>query len=302
MSINRRSFVKQSAFAATAFFTPSFFQPAVGDKKLCFSTLGCPDWSFDEVLDFAVKHNYQGIEVRTIQRELDLTKVPAFMGSAVKETINKLSDKNIQLVDLGASAAMHHSESATRKKNLDDAKRYIDLAASLQCPYVRVFPNNLPKDNPRQQTLDLIIAGLNELAAYAKSSKVKVLMETHGDVVYKKDLIYIMEEVDNTKVALIWDVLNSWAVTKETPADIYAAISKYVHHVHIKDGIVKDGKVHHTLLGKGEAPIREAVQLLYKNNYNGFYSFEWEKLWHPEIEAPELALAAYPKEVLQYFI
>ncbi len=301
MSMDRRTFVKQSALAASAFLAPPMFPVYKGDKKLCFSTLGCPDWSFDEILSFAAKHKYQGIEVRTIQRELDLTKVPAFMGAAVKETIRKLKDKNIKLVDLGASAAMHYSDPQTRKKNLDDAKKYIDLAAKLECPYVRVFPNNLPKDKSRQETLDLIVSGLNELATYAKNSPVKVLMETHGDVVYKKDLMYIMENVDGNKVALIWDVLNSWSVTKESPTEIYAGISKYVHHVHLKDGVVKDGKVQYTLFGKGEAPIREAVQLLYKNNFKGFYSFEWEKLWHPEIEAPEVALALYPNEVLSYF-
>ncbi|RYG31354.1 MAG: sugar phosphate isomerase/epimerase, partial [Chitinophagaceae bacterium] len=35
--------------------------------------------------------------------------------------------------------------------------------------------------------------------------------------------------------------------------------------------------------------------------YQGYYSFEWEKLWHPEIEEPEAALAQYPAEILKYF-
>jgi sugar phosphate isomerase/epimerase len=284
-------------FLSSSFTT----DPIAGSKKLCFSTLGCPDWSLDEIISFAVKHKYEGIEIRTIQRELDLTKVPAFSPANAKATVRRFKDANLKIIDLGSSAAMHHRDATTRKKNLDDAKNYIDLAATLDIPYVRVFPNNLPKDSSRQSVLELITTGLDELAGHAKNTNVKILMESHGDLVSKNDLVYVMEHVNNKKVGLIWDILNAWSVTKEPPADVYASISKYVHHVHIKDGLLKDGKVLYTLLGKGEAPMREAVQLLYKNNYQGYYSFEWEKLWHPEIEAPEVAIAQFPSEILTYF-
>jgi len=54
-------------------------------------------------------------------------------------------------------------------------------------------------------------------------------------------------------------------------------------------------------MGKGEVPIFEAIDILHKNNYSGYYSFEWEKLWHPEIDEPEIALADYPKAMKQHF-
>ena len=72
--------------------------------------------------------------------------------------------------------------------------------------------------------------------------------------------------------------------------------------MHIKEGKIVNGKEQYTLLGKGNAPIKEAVQLLNKNGYKGFYSFEWEKMWHPEMEAPELALAHFPNEIKNYFV
>jgi len=40
--------------------------------------------------------------------------------------------------------------------------------------------------------------------------------------------------------------------------------------------------------------------LLAKNNYQGYYSFEWEKLWHPELPAPELALADYSQAMKKH--
>jgi hypothetical protein len=46
-------------------------------------------------------------------------------------------------------------------------------------------------------------------------------------------------------------------------------------------------------VGRGESPIFQAIDLLRNGGYAGYYSFEWEKLWHPELEEPELALPAY---------
>jgi sugar phosphate isomerase/epimerase len=301
-SPSRRHFIKQSALASAAFALPSSIRStAAVNKKLCFSTLGCPDWTFDQIVQFAVNHKYQGIEIRTIQREIDIRKIKEYLPENIAGTKKKLADNKIKLVDLGSSATMHYADQPTREKNLDEAKRYIDLANKLDCPYIRVFPNNLPKDDTRKSVLDLIAAGLNTLAAYTSGSKVKVLMETHGDLVSTAELVYVMEKVDTKHVGLVWDIMNAWSVTKEDPGMIHAAIKNYIHHVHVKDGILKDGKVEYRILGKGDAPMKQAIQLLQKGGYNGYYSFEWEKLWHPEIEEPEIALAEYPTEILKYF-
>ena len=92
-----------------------------------------------------------------------------------------------------------------------------------------------------------------------------------------------------------------WTITKEPPAQVYEKIKKYIYHTHIKDAKLVNGKVEYTLLGKGEVPIFEAIDLLQKGGYTGFYSFEWEKMWHPEIPEPELAFADYPKAMKKYF-
>ncbi|MCU0385991.1 MAG: sugar phosphate isomerase/epimerase, partial [Flavihumibacter sp.] len=147
----------------------------------------------------------------------------------------------------------------------------------------------------REETMDLIKAGLLELSAHAKGSGVEVLMETHGDLVYLADLEKIMKEVNSQKIGLIWDISNMWTVTGEAPTKVYPALKKYIRHVHVKDAIKEEGKLRYTFLGKGQVPIFEGIDLLAGDNYKGFYSFEWEKLWHPEIAEPELALADYPK-------
>jgi len=270
--------------------------------KLSFSTLGCPDWSFDKIIDFAGDHQYSGIEVRGILRQMNLPLVPEFSSEEnIAITMKKMNDRGLKFVDLGSSCALHFPMGDERTKNLDEGKRFIDLAAKLNCPYIRVFPNQIPKDRDRQETLNLIIEGLKELGTYASNSNVSVLLESHGELIYKKDLLYVMEGAASPHVGLVWDVCNMWIVTKEPPEEVYAALKTYIHHTHIKDLKIENGKEEYVLLGTGIVPIFQAIDLLYKNNYPGYYSFEWEKLWHPEIIDPQIALADYPMAIKKHF-
>lgn len=297
----RRDFIKTAGLAGIAFATTSFdFKKYI--PLLSFSTLGCPDWTFETILNFAVNNGYSGIEIRGIQRQLDLPKCPEFNSNEnILATLRRIEEKRLRIVDLGCSAGMHYPDGAERKKNLDEAKSFILLAQQLRCPFIRVFPNNFPKEQERTVTTDLIVKGLLELGNYAKDYGVTVLMETHGDLVQSAEIEKIMQSASHPNVGLVWDVANMWAVTKEPPAQVYARLKKYIRHTHIKDLKFVDGKELYVLMGKGETPIFEAINILAKDGYKGYYSFEWEKLWHPEIAEPEVALADYPKAMKQHF-
>jgi Sugar phosphate isomerases/epimerases len=298
----RRKFLQTSSvFLATSLVTTKF-KLKDHTPLLAFSTLGCPDWSFEKIIDYAVQYGYKGIEIRGIQRELDLTKCKEFNTDANRSgTLKLMKEKDLHFVDLGSSANMHFADAAVRKKNLDEAKRFIDLAQQINCPYIRVFPNSLPKDQDRNATMELIAKGLLELGDYANGSNVTVLTETHGDLLNSEDIKKVMELAEHKHVGLVWDVANMWTVTKESPAVVHKKLKKYIYHTHIKDAKVVDGKVQYTFLGQGEVPIFEAIDALSKGGYKGYYCFEWEKLWHPEIAEPELSFADYSKVMKQHF-
>lgn len=269
---------------------------------LSFSTLGCPDWGFPQIVSFAAANDYQGIEMRGILRQLDLPQCPEFSSPEnISATLKLMKSKGLHFVDLGSSAQMHHADPVERKKNLDDARRFIDLAEKLSCPFIRVFPNNLPKDQDRDTTIGLIVKGLRELGEYAANTQVTVLMESHGELVYSADLKKIMDAAAHEHVGMVWDIFNMWSVTKEPPAEVYQNLKNYIRHTHIKDGRMIDGKEQYTRLGQGESPIFAAIDALWAGGYKGYFSFEWEKMWHPEIEAPETALADYPIAMKKHF-
>jgi sugar phosphate isomerase/epimerase len=292
---NRRKFLQINSNLLLAALIPSSFHNKKYKPLLSFSTLGCPDWNFEKIVAFASSHNYNGIEIRGIQREMYLPKSPVFSKESMNASIQLMKDRNLQFVNLGSSATLHFPEGDERQKNLDEGKRFIDLAQQIGCPYIRVYPNNFPKDQDKNKTKDLIAKGLLELGDYAKGSKVTVLMETHGDAVYIADIADIAKASEHPHVGLVWDGYNMWSVTKESPASAYEALKKYIKHTHIKDARQINGKQQFVLLGTGDSHIFEAIDILVKNKFPGYYSFEWEKLWHPEIDDPEIAIADYPK-------
>jgi len=297
-NLTRKQFIQTSALAFAALAAGSSFTVKKEPLLLSFSTLGCPDWQLQQIVDFAVQHGYKGIEVRGLQRQMDLPQCPEFATEAARQKTRELmQQKGLQFVGLGSSANMHLPDGAEKEKSMAEAKRFIDLAQQISCPYVRVFPNNFPKEVDKQTTIDRIAKGLLELGAYAQTKNVTVLMETHGDVIWVEDIKAIMEKAAHPNVALVWDVANMWAFTKEPPQKVYAQLAKYIKHIHVKDAKVTDGKIQYTLLGEGDVPIVEAMNLLAKNKYKGYYSFEWEKLWHPQLPEPEMALAHFPKAV-----
>ncbi|MBN8719419.1 MAG: sugar phosphate isomerase/epimerase [Sediminibacterium magnilacihabitans] len=303
-SFSRRNFLKTGLAVLPVPFAATAFGNAIKKHKplLAFSTLGCPDWTYSQILDFAQLNGYNGIEIRGIQRQIDLGKCPEFSTpEKIAASLQQATDKGLRFVDLGSSAELHHANVETRQKNIAAAKQFIDLAQQLNCPYVRVFPNSLPKDDQRKATIDRIISGLLELGNYAQGKNVKVLLESHGDAVKTNELKMIMDASKHPHVGMVWDVANMWTKEKESPASVYAQLKDYIFHTHLKDFKYVNGKEHYVLLGQGEVPIFEAIDALYKGGYKGYYSFEWEKLWHPDIDAPEVALADFPKAIHKHF-
>jgi sugar phosphate isomerase/epimerase len=54
------------------------------------------------------------------------------------------------------------------------------------------------------------------------------------------------------------------------------------------------------LTGRGQVPVKRQVAALAGIGYTGSYSFEWEKVWHPDIEEPEIAFPDYARVMREY--
>ena len=260
---------------------------------ISFSTLGCPKWPWARILEQASALGYAAVELRGIEGEMDLTKRPEFAGTRLDQTRKDLAALNLKISDLGASSRMHEPDPTVRSAQLDEGRRFIDLAHRLGVPYVRVFGDKVPAGEARPAVIARVVDGLRTLGTHAKGSGVAVILESHGDFTDGPSLRQILEGAALPNVALLWDAHHTCVASKEAPAATYTLVGSFVRHTHLKDSRPEGAGVRYVLTGSGTVPVRETVAVLARGGYRGYYGFEWEKAWHPEIEDPEVAFPHY---------
>lgn len=258
-----------------------------------FSTLGCPKWTWPQILDYAAAHGYAGVELRGLLAHMDLTLVPELGPDRVGEAKRQVAARGLSVTCLSASANMHEMDAAKRTAQLDEGRRFIDLAHALGAPYVRVFGNNYVAGVPRAEMLAHIAGGLRTLGEYARPKDVTVVIESHGDFTDSPALLALLQQADSPNVALLWDAHHTFVSGKEEPEDTVRQLGRYIRHVHLKDSIPAGEGRRYVLTGTGAVPVKRQIEALVKLGYRGNYNFEWEKRWHSEIEEPEVAFAQF---------
>ena len=231
---------------------------------------------------------------------MDLTKVPELAPERIGDARRQLAAHGLSVSCLGASAQMHDMDPVKHAAQLDEARRFIDLAQALGAPYVRVFGNEYVADVPRAAMLAHIAGALRSLGDYAKPKNVTVVIESHGDFTDSPALLEILQKADSPNVALLWDAHHTFVSGKEQPEDTVRQLGRYIRHTHLKDSVPAGNDRRYVLTGTGEVPVQRQIAALAKIGYRGFFSFEWEKRWHAEIEEPERAIAHYATVAGEY--
>ena len=295
MKTTRREFLAAAALAAIA---PPFLRAAGARLPLAFSTLGCPKWPWPQILDFAAANGFSALELRGITGDLDLPNRPEFAPDKIAAAKKDLAAHGLRISDLGSSSEMHQTDPVKRAQSISDAKRFIDLAEKLDCPYVRIFGNKI--EGSRDEVIHRVAAGMHELAVYGAQHNVTVIIESHGDFVTSPLLKQVLTETDHPNAALLWDAHHTFVDGHEEPEFTVSQLGGWIRHTHLKDSALVNGERHYVLTGKGDVPIERQMQALVRINYKGYYCFEWEKLWHPDIAEPEIAIADFAKVVPAY--
>lgn len=264
-------------------------------SKLCFSTLGCAGLCLAESARLGKTHGMSGIELRGIAGETDACKIPDFAAEHAADSRALLDEVGIVPVVLGTSCKFH--DPGKRRAALDEGVASAKAAAGLGIPFIRVFGNDAKPD--AATATRSVIEGIGELCAAA--GDVIVLLEVHGDFNRSEALMPVIGALDRGGVrnfGLIWDVAHSDRAYGSEWQRFYNDIAPWVRHVHIKDHVrIAAGSgtrsFRLTMPGDGEIPIRDIVRRLALDGYSGYFSLEWERMWHPELPPIENALPRF---------
>lgn len=289
--------------------------------QTAFSTLSCPDWSWSDILTHGPRHEYDGVEIRLLERETDLLKVGDFQQSERATRRRELDDAGFAVCGLASSVRFDYPEKSRRDEQIAIGREYVDLAVELGGSFVRVFGDVVPEgsEEERRAVMRQIAEGLDRLGEFAAEAGIQILMETHGDFCDSRLVRETFEQVTCPAVGVLWDTHHPWRFYGERVAETMQQIGRWVRHTHWKDSVseahrqldeaaqaaareahqLMSGHLHadYVLFGEGEFPAIECLRLLHQAGYEGWYCLEWEKMWHPEIEGPELALPPFPAKI-----
>ena len=258
--------------------------------KASFSTLACPDWTIPQIIAMAKRESYDGIELRFVQGEDSLWKLPVFSGKELASTKRSLADHALTISCLDTSCRFHWPDATERGRWIAEGKRMADLAAELGAPGLRVFGDTIQPGEDRASTQSWIAESILELAEITSARGVEIWIENHGDFAGANEIAAILEQAASQRVGVVWDPANSFVATGERPAEGAARLGLAIHHVHIKDLLRDRDGWNYVLTGDGAFPLVEVKAALQGLGYDHFLSFEWEKKWHPEIADADIAL------------
>ena len=300
----RREFLKTSSVAvAGAAMSPLLMAKNPATRiPIAFSTLGCPAWDWKKILEFASQHGFSAVELRGLQGNMDLPSNAVFAPDRIAQSKNEVKAANLRIACVSSSANLYWEDPDKRAKDLADARRFIDLAATLGAPNVRVFGGKAPEDKapaPDDATKKRVAQGLKELGDYAAPRKVTVILESHDHFTSSATLKDVFQQANSPHVGLLWDAHHTFATSNEEPEDTVKQLGRWIRHTHLKDSVGTGEDRKYVLTGRGTVPIERQIKALQGIGYKGFYCFEWEKVWHPELQDPEIAIADYAKVVGQ---
>lgn len=256
--------------------------------KLSFSTLGCPEWGFADILATAKDLGYDGIEFRGVLNTVYTPDVREFSDGMIERTKAKLSRLAIAIPCLTSAAYLHSREH--RAEAMREARDYIDLAEKLSCPYVRVLGDTNPAPGAGVDD-GFVREGLAEAAEYGEKRGVMPLIETNG--VYSDTARLRRTVAGLSNVGVVWDIHHPMRFMGEPAAESFDNISEYVRHVHLKDSVMEEGALHYMPLSHGDVPFTDAIGLLASHGYAGYYSLEWVRRWDKSLESAGIAFAQY---------
>jgi sugar phosphate isomerase/epimerase len=291
--------------------------------QISFSTLASPDWTWHDVLRHGPEYGYDGVEVRLLSRNTDLLSITDLAPSHWPARKRELTDTGFAVSGLASSVRFDYPDPVERRKQHDIGRKYIDLAVALGAEFIRVFGDSLPSvEQPSQRTamMNQIADGLRALGEVATSANIQILLETHGDFSASPPAAEVMQLVNHSHVGLVWDTHHPWRFFGEPLTDSWDRLKPWTRHTHWKDSVLMPeghplsaeqqaaahaasalmvGHRHadYVLFLGGEFPARECLQLLLDGGYTGWHSLEWEKMWHPELLPPEVALPLFPPKL-----
>jgi len=236
--------------------------------------LGCVTYnvlqnmSLEEIIGLLEKTGFAAVELRTGHKH----GVEPSIDEAERERVRKRFEKSkVRLLSFGTTCEFQSPDPAVRKKNLDTAQTFIQLAHDTGARAIKIRPNSLPKEPgiPLEQTVRTIGESLHELGGMGERFGVEIWMEVHGATTQNPPVAAsILKTASHRNVGACWNSNPTDVVDKSVRAS-FDLLGPYIRNCHINELV-------------SGYPYREFFGLLNRAGYQGYTLCECAETPQPE--------------------
>lgn len=223
--------------------------------------------TLDDFVEFCAKLNLDGCEPTAYYFPSDLTH----------DYLLHLKELTFRLgLDVSGTAIGNDfcvPEGAARERQLEMARNWIDRAAVLGAPVIRIFAGKVPKGDTEDAAIERCIEGIDRSLEYAATKGVFLALENHGGITSTPEqMLKIVEGVGNSP----WFGVNFDSGNFRT-ADPYGdleRIAPYAINAQVKVEIAPNRQ-------QEPADLARIVSILRQANYRGYLVLEYEAAEDP---------------------
>jgi hypothetical protein len=263
--LSRRQFIEKSlgAGVALAFLKdfPGLLSPAPKGMKMGLVTYQWGrDWDLPTLIANCEKSGLLGIELRVDHAHKVEKNLTAAQRAEVKK---RFADSAVTCVGYGANFEYHSPDPAKLKENIDGTKEYIKLCKDIGATGIKVKPNYLPPEVPREKTIAQIAASLNECGKFAKDYGQLVRVECHGNITQEiPNMKAIFDQITEKNVVMCWNCNDQDLLPPGLEANFNSVKKYFGDTVHVRE------------LNVGDYPYQQLFDLFNGIKYSGWILLE----------------------------
>ncbi|MEF3303642.1 sugar phosphate isomerase/epimerase family protein [Paenibacillus sp. GYB003] len=260
--------------------------------KLSFTTLGCPRWDLETIAARAAEYGFDGVDFRGLQGHMNVFELQPFAADWA-QTRRRFEEAGLAVTCFSSSITLAIKE--REAQNIEELERYAELCGKFGARYIRAFGGKL-NGKSRAEGIAAASELLSRADAILRGTGVKLIVETHDDWTRCEDALALLEGTSADTVGILWDVHHPYRMFGERPERTWEVLGPRIEYTHWKDSLPDAdtaGKFTYRFMGEGDVPFGDIYSVLQAGGYDGWYTFEWEKHWHPGLEEPEEAFPRY---------
>jgi sugar phosphate isomerase/epimerase len=225
-------------------------------------------WSIIDFIDWCADHNVPGAELTSYF-------FPPDADAAYFLEVRRYAYlRGVQLAGTAVGNTFTHPAGVARDKEINYVKQWIDNAALMGAPHIRVFAGAAQKDQTLEQAMAECQSAYAECLHYAAQKGIFLGLENHhGIVAQPENLIQLVQKANSPWAGINFDSGNFH--TADPYADL-AKIAPYAINVQLKmdmqlEGKNKEERVH------TDTDILRIFTILREANYQGWFTLEYER-------------------------